>query len=76
MGGRMTLMYDAASELKTFADAVYVGKACDEAGYAWYETRSWTPDGLHMPRASSRSMCRTPLLLTEHVRGLERRRHG
>ena len=30
VGDRMTLMYDAASELKTFADAIHVGKACDE----------------------------------------------
>ena len=27
----MTLMLDPACQLKTFADALYVGKACDEA---------------------------------------------
>ncbi|MCP8941138.1 mandelate racemase [Alsobacter sp. SYSU M60028] len=71
VGGRMTLMYDAASELKTFADAVYVGKACDEAGYAWYEDpfmdAGWSP---HAARQLKEHV-RTPLLLTEHVRGLE-----
>ena len=33
----MTLMLDPACELRTFADALYVGRACDEAGYFWYE---------------------------------------
>lgn len=71
VGGRMTLMYDAASELKTFADAIYVGKACDEGGYYWYEDpfldAGWSP---HAARQLKEHV-RTPLLLTEHVRGLE-----
>ena len=37
VGDRMTLMLDPACELRTFADALYVGRACDEAGYFWYE---------------------------------------
>jgi L-alanine-DL-glutamate epimerase-like enolase superfamily enzyme len=71
VGGRMTLMYDAASELKTFADAIHVGKACDEGGYYWYEDpfmdAGWSP---HAARQLKEHV-KTPLLLTEHVRGLE-----
>jgi len=71
VGSRMTLMYDAASELKTFADAIYVGRACDEAGYYWFEDpcldAGWSP---HAARQLKEHV-KTPLLLTEHVRGLE-----
>lgn len=71
VGDRMALMYDAASELRTLADAIYVGKACDEGGYVWYEDpfmdAGWSP---HAARQLKESV-RTPLMLTEHVRGLE-----
>jgi L-alanine-DL-glutamate epimerase-like enolase superfamily enzyme len=71
VGDRMALMYDAASELKTFADAIYVGRACDEAAYYWYEDpcmdAGWSP---HAARQLKEHI-KTPLLLTEHVRGLE-----
>jgi len=71
VGDRMALMYDAASELQTFADAVYVGRACDEGGYIWYEDpfmdAGWSP---HAARQLKQTI-RTPLMLTEHVRGLE-----
>ncbi len=30
-------MIDPACTLRTFADALHVGQACDEAGYFWYE---------------------------------------
>jgi L-alanine-DL-glutamate epimerase-like enolase superfamily enzyme len=71
VGDRMALMYDAASELQTFADAVYVGRACDEGGYLWYEDpfmdAGWSP---HAAR-QLKQLIKTPLMLTEHVRGLE-----
>ena len=71
VGARMALMYDAASELQTFADAIFVGRACDEAGYLWYEDPfmdgGWSP---HAARQLKEHV-RTPLMLTEHVRGLE-----
>lgn len=71
VGDRMELMYDAASELHTFADAIYVGKACDEGRYYWYEDpfmdAGWSP---HAAR-QLKTHVKTPLLLTEHVRGLE-----
>ena len=37
VGDDMALMIDPACELRTFMDALYVGRACDEAGYFWYE---------------------------------------
>ena len=33
VGDEMTLMLDPACELRSFADALYVGRACDEARY-------------------------------------------
>ena len=36
VGDRMELMIDPGCELRTFADALYVGRACDEAGYFWF----------------------------------------
>ena len=71
VGGRMALMYDAASELHTFADAIHVGKACDEGEYLWYEDpcmdAGWSPHAARQLKAH----VKTPLMLTEHVRGLE-----
>ncbi|HET6519799.1 MAG TPA: enolase C-terminal domain-like protein, partial [Geminicoccaceae bacterium] len=37
VGDDMALMIDPACELRTFMDALYVGRACDEADYFWYE---------------------------------------
>ncbi|HNP34806.1 MAG TPA: enolase C-terminal domain-like protein [Woeseiaceae bacterium] len=71
LGGRMHLMLDPASELRTFADALAVGRACDEAGFYWLEDPM--RDGgssAHLHR-KLRQMIRTPLLQGEHVRGLE-----
>jgi L-alanine-DL-glutamate epimerase-like enolase superfamily enzyme len=70
-GGRMALMHDAACHLRTFADALTVGRACDEAQFFWYED-PYSDGGLaaHSHRRL-RELIRTPLLLGEHVRGLE-----
>ncbi|HTM79292.1 MAG TPA: enolase C-terminal domain-like protein, partial [Devosia sp.] len=63
--------YDAASELQTLADAIYVGKACDEGGYIWFEDpfmdAGWSTHAARQLKAN----IKTPLMLTEHVRGLE-----
>ena len=37
VGDRMTLMLDPANQLRKFSDALYVGRACDEGNYFWYE---------------------------------------
>jgi hypothetical protein len=40
-------MYDAACELRTLADAITVGRICDEVGCYWYEDpfldAGWSP---------------------------------
>ena len=71
VGGRMALMHDAACHFRTFADALAVGRACDEAGFFWYED-PYSDGGLaaHAHRRL-RELIKTPLLLGEHVRGLE-----
>ncbi|HEX2528679.1 MAG TPA: enolase C-terminal domain-like protein [Geminicoccus sp.] len=71
VGDRMDLMLDPACELKTFGDALYVGRACDEAKFFWYEDPY--RDGGYSRHAHKklRQMLKTPILMGEHVRGLE-----
>jgi L-alanine-DL-glutamate epimerase-like enolase superfamily enzyme len=71
VGDRMVLMLDPACELRTFADALYVGRACDEAGYFWYEDPFRDAGTSAFAHRKLRGMLRTPLLITEHVRGVE-----
>ncbi|MDR0718845.1 MAG: hypothetical protein LBF78_04355 [Treponema sp.] len=70
-GDRLVLMYDGASDLQTFADALYVGKACDDAGFFWYEDPYRDNSVSAFAHKKLRSMIKTPLLITEHVRSLE-----
>ncbi|WP_273835206.1 enolase C-terminal domain-like protein [Halococcus sp. PRR34] len=67
----MDLMIDPACEYETFADALEVGRACDEQDFFWYEDPF--RDGGISQQAHKRLRQRidTPLLQTEHVRGLE-----
>ncbi len=71
VGDRMRLMHDPVCSYETFADAVTVGRACDEYGYMWYEDPF--RDGGRSQHAHRRLGERidTPLLQTELVRGLE-----
>ena len=71
VGDKMTLMLDPACELRTFADAVYVGRACDEGGYLWYEDPYRDSGVSAFAHKRLREMIKTPLLQTEHVRGVE-----
>jgi L-alanine-DL-glutamate epimerase-like enolase superfamily enzyme len=71
VGDRMVLMLDPACELRTFADALYVGRACDDAGFFWYEDPFRDAGTSAFAHRKLRSMIRTPLLMTEHVRGVE-----
>ncbi|ERG89285.1 MAG: L-alanine-DL-glutamate epimerase related enzymes of enolase superfamily [halophilic archaeon J07HX5] len=71
VGDRMDLMTDPACELETFGDALRVGRACDEQGFFWYED-PYRDGGIsqHAHR-KLRQQIETPLLQTEHIRGLE-----
>jgi L-alanine-DL-glutamate epimerase-like enolase superfamily enzyme len=71
VGATMDLMIDPACEYETFADALRVGRACDEAGYFWYEDPFKDGGVSQVAHRKLRQLIRTPLLLGEHVRGLE-----
>ena len=71
IGDDMTLMLDPACELRTFADALYVGRACDEAGYLWYEDPFRDSGVSAFAHKRLREKLKTPLLQTEHIRGVE-----
>ncbi|UCH49336.1 MAG: mandelate racemase [Betaproteobacteria bacterium] len=69
--GRMSLMIDPACELGTFAAALAVGRACDEAGFFWYEDPFRDAGWSQFAHRKLRQFIKTPLLQTEHVRGVE-----
>ena len=71
VGSEMDLMLDPACQYETFADALKVGRACDEAGFFWYED-PYRDGGIsqHAHR-KLREKLETSILQTEHVRGLE-----
>ncbi len=71
VGDRMQLMHDPVCEHETFADALRVGKACDEYGYLWYEDPYSDGGRSQHGHRKLREMIETPLLLTELVRGVE-----
>ncbi len=73
VGDGMALMIDPACELRTFADALYVGRACDEANFFWYEDPYRDASVSAFGHKRLREKLRTPLLITEHVRGLEQK---
>ncbi len=73
VGSDMDLMSDPYNALLTFGDAIKVGRACDEAGYFWYEDPLADGGISQFAHSKLRELLVTPMLLTEHVRGLEAR---
>lgn len=73
VGDDMYLMIDPACQLRTFMDALYVGRACDEAGYFWYEDPYRDASVSAFGQQRLREKLDTPLLVSEHVRGLEQK---
>ena len=71
VGDRMELMLDCACELRTLADAIYVGRACDEANYFWYEDPFRDAGTSAHAHRILREKLTTPILQTEHIRGVE-----
>jgi len=71
VGEDMTLMLDPACQLRSFADALYVGRACDEANFFWLEDPYRDGGVSAFGHQKLRSMIKTPLLQTEHIRGVE-----
>jgi L-alanine-DL-glutamate epimerase-like enolase superfamily enzyme len=71
VGSEMDLMLDPACQYETFGDALKVGRACDEAGFFWYED-PYRDGGISQHgHRKLREKLDTPILQTEHVRGLE-----
>lgn len=71
VGEDMHLMLDPACHLRTFGDALQVGKACDEQGFFWYEDPYRDGGTSQHGHRKLRQQLDTPILQTEHVRGLE-----
>ena len=73
VGDEMSLMLDPACQLRTFMDALYVGRACDEANYFWYEDPYRDAGVSAIGHQRLREKLNTPILVSEHVRGLEQK---
>ena len=73
VGDGWPLMIDPACELRTWMDALHVGRACDEAGYFWYEDPYRDSGVSAVGHQRLREKLKTPLLVSEHVRGLEQK---
>ncbi len=71
VGGRMDMMLDPYNALVTFGDAVKLGRACDEAEYFWYEDPFLDMGTSMFAHRKLRQLIRTPLLISEHIRGVE-----
>jgi L-alanine-DL-glutamate epimerase-like enolase superfamily enzyme len=71
VGPEVELMIDPACELRTFADALYVGQACDEARYFWLEDPFRDAGTSAFAHKKLREKIKTPILQTEHIRGVE-----
>ncbi len=71
VGDQMALFYDPACQLRTFANMLALGRACDEARFAWYEDPCRDTGVSQQAHKKLRQMIETPLLMTEHVRGIE-----
>ena len=71
VGNNMDLMLDPACEINTFLETVKIGRACDEAKYLWLED-PYKDTGISIHgHKMLKGLIKTPILQTEHIRGLE-----
>ena len=73
VGDGMKLMTDPASSLRSFLDAVEVGRACDELKFFWYEDPYRDASSSAVAHKRLRDFIRTPMLIAEHIRGFEQK---
>jgi L-alanine-DL-glutamate epimerase-like enolase superfamily enzyme len=73
VGAKMDTMLDSYCFYETFADALKVGRACDEAGFFWYEDPYSDGGVTPFSHARLRELIKTPLLQGEKVRTIEQR---
>ncbi len=71
VGSKMDLMIDPACEYNTFADALKVGRACDQAGFLWLEDPFKDGGVSQYAHRKLRQLIKTPILMGEHVRNIE-----
>ena len=71
VGDDMDLLLDPAGCFPTFEDVLKVGRACDEARYMWYEDPFRGGGFSSFAHTKLRELIKTPMLMGEHVRGLE-----
>jgi L-alanine-DL-glutamate epimerase-like enolase superfamily enzyme len=71
VGPDMALMLDPAGAFSTFDDVLRVGRACDEAGYMWYEDPFRGGGFSQFAHVQLKQLIKTPMLMGEHIRGLE-----
>jgi L-alanine-DL-glutamate epimerase-like enolase superfamily enzyme len=71
LGERSELMLDPACVFDSLSDAIFVGKACEDAGFKWYED-PLRPLGIGIhAHKQLREALDIPILQTEHVAGPE-----
>ena len=68
---KLHLLIDPACEIKNFADALALGRACDEAKFFWWEDPYQDGGVSQFAHRKLRQMVKTPMLQTEHIRLLE-----
>jgi L-alanine-DL-glutamate epimerase-like enolase superfamily enzyme len=73
IGDEMKLMIDGACQLRTWTDALRVGLACDDADCFWFEDPCRDLGVSVMGHQRLREKIRTPLLVSEQIRGLEQK---
>lgn len=73
VGETMEIMVDPACELRTYLDALYVGRACDDNGCLWYEDPYRDSSVSVIGQKMLREQLKTPLLVSEHIRGPEQK---
>jgi L-alanine-DL-glutamate epimerase-like enolase superfamily enzyme len=73
VGGKMDMMVDPYCLFPTFAEALKVGYACDEAGFYWLEDPYSDGGVTPFSHARLREMIKTPLLQGEQVTSIAER---
>lgn len=73
VGNDWRIMLDPACTLNTWHDALAVGRVCDEINCFWYEDPYRDAAVSAYGQQRLREKLSTPLLVSEHVRGLEQK---
>ena len=73
VGDDWPMMYDPACTLENWMDALTLGKVVDEVNCLWYEDPYKDAGVSSYGHQRLREKLKTPLLVSEHVRGLEQK---